>query len=506
MPRPPRSFPASAPCCFFAVWLVIGGLAGLDRDEACHLLRRTGFGVHPDDLAAFLPLSREQAVDRLLSEVRTVAATSPPEWATAKVLGAAIALRRETWREIWALPDGEDRNRRAEAQRRVEAVEAGDLRAWWMRELIGTPSPLTERLVLFWHNHFTSQLSVVQDARLMYEQNVLFRRQAAGNVAELLLAIVHDPAMFVYLDGASNVAGHPNENFAREVMELFAIGEGFYSETDVREAARAFTGYRTDPGTGRPVKDEEQHDHERKSILGNKGVFDGDGVIKILLTREERVAVHLSEKLWREFVDDELDAKAVYQLAATLYRNRYELKPLLRVILLSDHFWDRKRRGGLIRSPVDLYVGTVRSLGLTVRDHQALVVLARDAGQFLFEPPNVKGWPGGRAWLGSQGLLIRNEGLAAIRTGLLQRGGEREAGGMMGDPATAKSGAAKSGTAALPGQLDSAVLASLRSQGAAAAASMITLQLPLPPAPPITTSDVDAALAAIHGDLACQLR
>jgi uncharacterized protein (DUF1800 family) len=240
----------------------------------------------------------------------------------------------------------------------------------------------------------------------MYEQNLLLRRYASGNFGQLLHAVGKDPAMVIYLDSASNRKGKPNENFAREVMELFTLGEGHYTETDVREAARAFTGWSIDPDSGgfrwRPAL----HDDGMKTVLGRTGNFDGDGVLDILLTRRE-TAEFIVTKLWREFVSPEPDPAEVRRIAQQFQLSNYEVKVALRELLLAPAFWAPETRGALIKSPVDLVVGTMRTLDFQVGDPLPLALVVAQLGQNLFSPPNVRGWPGGEAWINSATLLAR---------------------------------------------------------------------------------------------------
>ena len=390
-------------------------LAALDHGEARHLLARTGFGPTPAAVAALLPLSREEAVDAILATATTVATLVPPEWCKDPFADYSKA-RKSDWAAAWAMPEGEARKKREDELRKRDSDRGWDLKRWWWQELCATRSPLTERMVLFWHNHFTSQLSVVDDPRLMWEQNQLLRRHALGNFAHLALAIPFDPAMFRYLDSNSNVVGRPNENFAREVMELFTVGEGNYSEKDIKEAARAFTGYKLGQN-GVPELDPSQHDNGRKVVLGFGGVFDAKGIVEILLLRDKNVALNVCTRLWREFVSETTDEKAVYAVSAAFYRSRYQIPAALRALLTSDGFWDPANRGELIKSPVELVVGAVRQLDQTVGDPIALVDMGKRLGQDLFDPPNVKGWKGGRAWISTHSLLARRDALAAVLDG-----------------------------------------------------------------------------------------
>jgi len=400
-----------------------GGVApracALDQDEARHLLARTGFAPTPDEIAPLLPLTREQAVDHLLAGARTTSLVAPPPWCleTLAEHASVRALENQQWGEL----SEEERRARYQQREKRDRDRGVELKAWWYQEMISTDSPLTERMVLFWHNHFTSALATVGDPLLMYEQNRLLRANALGNFGSLLAAMPEDPAMFIYLDSNSNVQDRPNENFAREVMELFTVGEGYYSEQDIKEAARCLSGYKIDDATGRPALTERYHDPGRKSVLGSDGVFDADAVMALLLQKQERVAIHIAEKVWQEFIAEDLSPpatqQAIYQLAAAFYHANYDLTVLLRTALLEPDFWALPNRGSLVRSPVELLVGTVRQLDLPVPDALTLVGMGRQLGEDVLDPPNVKGWKGGSAWISTQSLLARRQVLSAIASG-----------------------------------------------------------------------------------------
>jgi uncharacterized protein (DUF1800 family) len=285
--------------------------------------------------------------------------------------------------------------------------EGRELRNWWVDEMLATDQPLTERMVLFWHNHFTSSFLKVRYPAALFKQNALFRREAFGNFATLLKDVARDPAMLIYLDGMRSVARQPNENFARELLELFTLGEGHYAEADIKAAARAFTGWTVDRETGLFHSRDQEHDDGEKTFLGQTGRFGGDQIIDILL-RHPRTAETIVEKLWREFVSLRPDPAEVKRLAAS-FRNGYEIKPLMRSILLSAQFRDPANRGALIKSPVELIVGTVHMLGLPVPEKTQLVRMMQGLGQMPFDPPNVKGWPGGESWVSTYTLLLRQQ-------------------------------------------------------------------------------------------------
>ncbi len=383
----------------------------LDAAAARHLLVRSGFAATPGEIAALRGLSREAAVAALLSKAGERAVTPPPAWAAdwtpPRVKGMSAAERlalRDSLRE-----------------------QAGELKAWWLREMLETPTPLAEVMTLFWHNHFTSSLKKVKAPALLYRQNVLLRRHALGNFAALLRAVARDPAMLVYLDNARSRRQAPNENFARELMELFTLGEGHYTEADLKEAARAFTGWSLDPDSGEFAFRPRWHDGGEKQILGRRGAFDGDDVIDLLLERPETAELIVA-KLWRSFVSETPDPAEVTRLAAVFRNAGYEIKPLLAALFTSDAFWAPENRGRLVKSPVDFVVGTLRLFELPVREDRDLAWMVRRLGQDLFDPPDVKGWPGGSHWITGATLLDRQTLVARV-TGAAG-GGVAKAGAM----------------------------------------------------------------------------
>jgi uncharacterized protein (DUF1800 family) len=345
----------------------------MGSDEARHLLSRATFGATPAEISAVAAMDYAAAVDRLLAASHGDASTVPPDW-----LGKS--------------PDEQARR----------------LCIWWVEEMLVTDQPLIERMTLFWHNHFTSSFDKVRFAPMLYRQNALFRREAFGNFARLLKAVARDPAMLIYLDGAESVARQPNENFARELLELFTLGEGHFSESDVGNAARAFTGWTIDGTTGSFVNRVERHDGGRKTFLGRTGHFDGDDIVDILLG-QPRTAERVCEKLWREFVSLVPDAAEIKRLAEILRSGGYEMKPVLQAIFLSSEFREPANRGALIKSPIDLLVGSVHLLGLPVPDKTPIARMAQDLGQLPFHPPDVRGWPGGESWITAYTLLLRQQ-------------------------------------------------------------------------------------------------
>ncbi|AIU25771.2 hypothetical protein LV28_03755 [Pandoraea pnomenusa] len=366
----------------------------LGEDDARYLLTRTGYSPDARELAPFVGLTRAQAVDRLLDESRRTAVTEPPPWAADPPLYDARvkSMTAEQKRDL-----NERRNRMA-----------ASLAAWWAQEMATTPSPLTERMTMFWHNHFVSSSDKVREPVVMYRQNVLLRANALGNFGTLLHAVSKDPAMLIYLDGAGSRKGRPNENFAREVMELFTLGEGHYTEQDVREAARAYTGWSIDRPTMTYVWRANLHDTGTKTVLGQTGDFDGDQVLDILLARPE-TATFVTGKLWREFVSPTPDPQQAARVANAFRASGYDIRVALRALLLTPSFWDRDARGTLVKSPSEFVTDTVREFDIGYDDPQMLARQMGVLGQALFRPPNVKGWPGGDAWIDSSTLLARKQ-------------------------------------------------------------------------------------------------
>jgi uncharacterized protein (DUF1800 family) len=385
--------------------------ATMDFDEARHLLSRTTFGATPAEIRALEAQDYVATVDRMLASVRRDAITPPPGWLNEgpaelqRQVQAARAEAAEAKKKAGV--DGKP----LQPERPLQE-QGRELRNWWIEEMLVTDQPLTERMVLFWHNHFTSSLMKVRFPPSLFRQNALFRREALGNFATLLKEVARDPAMLIYLDGMRSVARQPNENFARELLELFTLGEGHYSEADIKAAARAFTGWTVDRQTGHFKTRDNEHDGGEKTFLGQTGRFDGDAIVAILL-KHPRTAETIVEKLWREFVSLKPDPVEVKKLAAQ-FRANYEIKPLVRSILLSAQFRDSASRGALIKSPVELIVGTVHLLGLPVPEKTQLVRMMQGLGQMPFDPPNVKGWAGGESWITTYTLLLRQQFLRRI--------------------------------------------------------------------------------------------
>ncbi|MBS0307438.1 MAG: DUF1800 domain-containing protein [Proteobacteria bacterium] len=368
-------------------------------DDARFFLERTGFASAERDVMQYAGLNRRQAVERVLAQEAAGAQTLEPSW---------VAQPITPPRDLKSMNDDERK-----AYREQQIRQAFELRGWWLHEMLTTPSPLSERMTLFWHNHFVSSQQKVHYTQLMYRQNLLLRRNALGNFGSMLHEVSRDPAMLIYLDGAKNRKGAPNENFAREVMELFTLGEGHYSEQDIKEAARAYTGWSIDPENGEYKWRPFAHDDGIKTVLGKSGNFNGDDVLDILLA-QPACAEFIVGKLWREFVSPDPDPVEVKRIAARFRDSGYEIKVALRELFLSPAFWSAKNRATLVKSPVELVVGTLRQFDFGYDDPLPFTFAVAQLGQNLFDPPNVKGWPGGDDWINSSTLLARKSVLERL--------------------------------------------------------------------------------------------
>ncbi|MDO6460009.1 DUF1800 domain-containing protein [Granulosicoccaceae sp. 1_MG-2023] len=374
---------------------VAAPVQALTDAQARHLLVRSGFDRPPADYQRWLKADREEAVARLLSDTRTDPALAAPDWAEAPVLSVYNEVQRS----------GEPRAQVSKRVRQQQSQWQRELEEWLLANTVLSEHPLAERMTAFWHNRFTSSFTKVGNAQLLYRQHMFLRRHALGNFETLLRGIVRDPAMLIYLDNRQNRKDHPNENLARELLELFSLGEGHYTEQDIREAARALSGWSLDGDLAFQIRT-RQHDAGEKVIFGQRGRFDGDDLVSLIL-QQPATAEFLVAALWREFISPQPDPQLVSRWAAQLREQHYEIQPLLETIFLSDAFWDPRHRGVLIKSPLQLVAGTLRAFSIAPRDYRPLVVAMRRMGQWLLNPPNVKGWPGYTDWIDASRWLTR---------------------------------------------------------------------------------------------------
>lgn len=364
------------------------------RERLSHLLRRAGLGAPRAEVERLLPLGIEGAVDHLLSYEQQ-----------AETIDDEAILRLL----------------RGDSPRLQPPMVAN----WWLYRMLVTQRPLQERMALFWHNHFATSASKVGDGNLLLIQIQMFQRLALSDFQNLVIEVSKDPAMLVWLDGVRNVKGKPNENFARELLELFTMGIGHYTERDIQQGARAFTGWSFSRVTRSFVFNRTQHDDGEKEFLGQRGRFTGEDIVRIAV-QHPATAEFMARKFYRFFVNDvdPFDARAVQIFAQEFTQSGYSVRALLRKILLSEAFWSPFNYRRRIKSPVEFVVGTLRQLGVGERLRQldlnsgggqrAVVAYLRVAtqwtrriGQMLLYPPDVSGWDWGTAWISSQTMLER---------------------------------------------------------------------------------------------------
>lgn len=394
-------------------------------ERAAHLLERAGFGGTPEQIAALAAMTPAAAVRSLVyfqgadnshlqpfvhsgihdPGLEPFPPSRPATTEMAKETGEALGIKVK--------PEG---NRRLQPVvnkffywLRASVLETNRVTYWWADRMVNSNAPLQEKMALFWHGHFAVNESKVRDYRKLLNELTLFHDMGTGSFRDLMVAVAQDPAMLSFLDAGVNVKGAANENFAREIMELFTMGVGNYSEKDIREAARAFTGWNyVDVNF---VVNEQEHDDGVKEFLGRSGNFDGVQIIDIIM-EQDATAEHIAGKLYRFFVREDLSPTLQAQLGDILRNADYEIAPLLETIFLSQDFYSNASVGTQIKSPVQLAVSTYRKLGLNEVPGVPDFNLATGAlGQSLFRPPTVAGWAGGRTWI-TPGLLLERGNFA----------------------------------------------------------------------------------------------
>ena len=381
--------------------------------EAAHLLNRAGFGGSPTETRSFHALGRVKAVDSLISPAEPLDAFPLPAWSVGDQALAGMRERRRVLREtrkaMSGLPPEQAQTAKREAfkiiqqENRQQALEA---QAWWFRRMLKTQAPLREKITLFWHDHFATSIQKVKQPVFMMRQNELFRRSAFGSFKDLTQAILLDPAMMLYLDTQSSKKDMPNENFAREVMELFTLGEGHYTEQDIREAARAFTGYYLNQGEGKVRHNKRQWDPTDKTIFGKTGPFAGKDVINLIFEKKQ-AARFMAKKLWEFFVEENPSESALDALAESFQKADFQTGPLLREIFLSKEFYSESAIRSQIKSPLQYLIELLKQLEITEPPVGFPITAQMQLGQVLFMPPNVAGWDWGQAWINTNTLLTR---------------------------------------------------------------------------------------------------
>ncbi len=366
---------------------------------AAHLLNRAGFGGAPAEIEALEKLGLNGAVERLVDYEKIPDPTPEPVWAKPD------PERVQKFQEL-KKGNAEQKKKIVNEERKTQRQRIVEMRGAWLARMARGPRPLQEKLTLFWHGHFATSVQKVKDSYLMWLQLDTLRRHASGNWQQMLIAVTRDPAMLIWLDQAQSKREHPNENYAREVMELFALGEGHYTEKDITEAARAFTGLAFDRVRQESDFRSRNHDDGAKTVLGKTGNFSWTDVLKIIV-EQPQAARFISAKLWTFFASENPPDELVAALAEVFRKNGNNFKPLLRAMFRSGEFYADTVVRQQVKSPVQWLVGSARMLERDLPPPVVASTLIASLGQDLLAPPNVKGWDGGISWITTNNLLAR---------------------------------------------------------------------------------------------------
>jgi len=356
-----------------------------DIKKIQHLYLRAGFGINYKALNESNHKSIGSLVDKLFYESKNYTGLT----------AVTMDLPRPKMKDL-----SEEEKKQVQKDTRDNGKQ---LKNAWLQKMEDEKGQLREKMTLFWHGHFACKINEPYLGQML---NNSMRDNAFGKFKDLLMAVSPSPAMLLFLNNEQNKKEHPNENFAREVMELFTIGRGNYTENDIKEAARAFTGWSYNLETGEFQFRPKIHDEGNKKFMGQEGNIDGEDVIDIILANK-RTSVFLSRKIYKYFVNDTPDEDIVKNLADYFYSTNYNIESLMRKIYTSDWFYDEKNIGGRIKSPIELLIGINRTFNVKYEDPDVPVYLQKLMGQELFEPPNVSGWPAGKNWIDSSSLMTR---------------------------------------------------------------------------------------------------
>ncbi len=350
-----------------------------------HLYWRAGFGLDISELETQSKLAIKKAVNELFRKAKT-----------------PTLLKGNSERIDMAIFSKLEKSEKKEVRKKgVQSMM--ELRTLWIKQMMRSDNPLLERMTLFWHGHFAC--TILFKPYNAESQNNTIRQHALGNFKDMVLAISKDIAMIRFLNNQQNRKNSPNENYARELMELFTIGRGNYIENDVKEAARAFTGWHSN-GKDEFFFNKRQHDFDSKTFMGKNGNFDGEDIIDIIL-EQKQTARFIATKVYRYFVNKKVNEKYVEQLTNVFYNSNYNIETLMRTVFESDWFYDKENIGTKIKSPIDLLVGTMKTLKVDFDSNKSVTFIQKVLGQELFHPPNVAGWEGGKAWIDNATLMIR---------------------------------------------------------------------------------------------------
>ncbi|MBC6111059.1 DUF1800 family protein [Pedobacter fastidiosus] len=361
-----------------------------------HLYNRAGFGISYPDLQKLSRKNIDKVVDGLLKKSKNddnITLVNDVESKRQLLAQAGLYSKKD-------LTDEEKKMRQDIV--RMQNEVSRDLNIGWVSKMINTDAPLKEKMTLFWHGHFACRSNNPYFAQQL---NNIQRENGLGSFKTLLVEVSKSPAMLQYLNNQQNRKGRPNENFARELMELFTLGRGNYSEQDIKESARSFTGWQYDKDGGfifRP----NLHDDGTKTFFGKIGNFQGENIIDIILEKPE-TSQFIARKVYKFFVNDNPNEEQVKELATHFYNSKYDISELMKKMFTSDWFYAPENVGTKIKSPAEFLVGLSREFYVTYNKPQVLIQLQSSLGQYLFNPPNVAGWPGGQSWIDSSSLMLR---------------------------------------------------------------------------------------------------
>jgi len=375
------------------VLLISSSADAISMAEARHLWSRTGFSQTELLVNNHQNMSRKDAIKSILG----MPFHEPP-----------LGSLPEFDNTVYSALKSKDTSKKEKQKIKKNNIKKDKkiLQSWWYTQILNTTNPLQEKMTVFWHNHFTSDLQKVF-APYMLKQNQIFRQNALGNFGDMLYEFMHDPAIHYYLDNIKNKKQNPNENLARELLELFTLGEGeHYSEQDIKNIAKALTGYRINYKKQKLDFKKRQHDSSFVKIFDSSGSYTIDGVIKLILSHP-KTAEFVTEKLWREYISENPEKNEIKRISENFRESGYEIKLLISELLHSEYFWDVENYDSLIKSPFDLLTSTTYLLNINNSDTNKLPALLANAGQKLFFPPDVRGWRGGTYWLSTELIIAR---------------------------------------------------------------------------------------------------
>ncbi|MCJ8327125.1 MAG: DUF1800 domain-containing protein [Campylobacterales bacterium] len=376
------------------LFLFFNLLNALSINETKHLLNKTSFSYSQNDLKIYSKFSKEEAIEYLINQAKNLNILDLPKNIK------KVSIIDKKYKKLSRIEKKEIR--------KSQKIKIKELQIWWMKMMLNPSFSFREKMTLFWHNHFVSSYDVVKNPFFMLKQNELYRINSLGNYKNLVHKSSKDLAMLIFLDNNSNKKSSPNENYARELLELFTLGEGNYSEKDVKEAARAFTGWRVNKRKALFKKAKKHHDYDEKIFLKQKGKFDGEDIINIIF-QQKQTSIFIISKLYKEFISEDLNMSLIATLTDDFIKSNYDISSLMKNLLSSKDFWDNKTN--LIKSPIEFMISLYKNINIDLgeKDYKYFLKTSKALNMQLFNPPGVKGWRGNKYWIDSTSILLRQE-------------------------------------------------------------------------------------------------